>query len=163
MLELLSEFSASQIIIYTIMLALAIKGGVEFFNWCKQQYQIKFDKDYQKKTQEEILKKHCEECETQFKEALDMCGTLEEKIDNLTDVFSVQVDKIESQLSLLSSCSRNDIKAWIVETHHRCIKEGCIDDFTKDTVERRFQNYKDLGGNSYIEELVKEIRELPLK
>jgi hypothetical protein len=163
MLELLSTFSVEQIILYTVMLSFALKGGVEFFKWCKNLYQEKFDKDYEKRSQEELLAKYYEECSAQNKESKERYETLEKKIDCLTESLALQINKIEGQLNLLSSSSRNDIKAWIVATHHSCIEEGCIDDFTKDLVEKRYQDYVNLGGNSYVESLVEEIRKLPLK
>ena len=56
---------------------------------------------------------------------------------------------------------RNDIKSWLVEKHHFFINQGWIDDFSMDTVNRRFSDYVEEGGNSYAESLVNAIRDLP--
>lgn len=163
MLELLAAFSIEQIIIYALMLGLAIKGGVDFTFWAKEKYQQKFDKDHAQLTKQEMLEEHYKKCSEQHQESVEKYNNLEKKIDNLTDTFNTKLDKMEDQLVLLSSSSKNDIKAWIVETHHKCIKEGFIDDFTKDIVEKRFEDYTKLGGNSYVKNLVEEMRTLPLK
>ena len=36
-----------------------------------------------------------------------------------------------------------------------------IDDFSLDVVEKRFARYKAEGGNTYIENLVEKLRQLP--
>jgi hypothetical protein len=35
-----------------------------------------------------------------------------------------------------------------------------IDDYSLDCLERRFKHYQDEGGNSYIEDLMKDLRSL---
>lgn len=163
MLELLATFTIKQILVYFVLLCLAIRGAVSFFDWGKEQYQKKFNIDYVEKTEKETLKQHYKECNSQHQESIQMYHNLENKIDNLCNTMNEKINDIEGQLKLLSSSSRNDIKAWIVETHHKAVKEQQIDDFTRDVVEKRFEDYRRLGGNSYIESLVKEIRELPMK
>ena len=156
MLELLSAFTLKQIIAFLIMSALAIRGVLDFYDWAKNKYKEKFNKDYDKLKEQEDYEEHCKSCELQYEE-------LEKNIKDLIESLEKKFNYIENQLIILSSNSRNDIKAWIVDIHHKCVKEQQIDDFTKDIVERRFEDYKTLGGNSYIKNLVQEIRELPLK
>ena len=161
MLELLAAFSVEQIIVYTIMLALAIKGGVDFFGWAKDKYQKKFDKDYSAKTKEEKLVEHYERCADQHKESLERYQTLETKIDTLTETMNSKVDKIEAQLKQLTESDMHDIKGWIVEKHHSLIKKGWVDDFTMDTLEHRYADYVAEDGNSYVAGLMSELRALP--
>lgn len=163
MLELFSNFSIQQIILYTIVFCLAVKGIVEFYDWIKQKYEEKFNEDYNNKSQQQMLEEYRQKCTEQHEESMIKYNSLEDKIDNLTDTINQEFGKIDERLILLSHSSLNDIKAWIVETHHKYTKEGFIDDFTKDVVEKRFEDYKKLGGNSYIESLVEEIRRLPLR
>lgn len=156
MMDLIAKYTVEQIIVYAAILALAIKGVVEFIKWCQGLYKDKFNEDYNEKTKEQY-------CEVQIGEFIQSNKRLEQKLDNITTTMNEKIDKIEDQLTLLSSSSRNDIKAWMVETHHKCMKEESIDDFTKDVVERRFEDYEKLGGNSYIKNLVSQMRELPIK
>lgn len=161
MLDFLASFSVNQIIIYTIMLGLAIKGAIDFFEWCKDKYKQKFDKDYATLNKQETLEKHYIICQKQHQESMDRYKTLEGKIDQLTETMNQKVDKIESQLIQLTESDMHDIKGWIVEKHHLYVKKGWVDDFTMDTLERRFSDYVAEDGNSYIAGLMTEIRALP--
>ena len=163
MLELLATFSIEQIIIYTIMLCLTIKGGVDFVYWVKEKYQQKFNKDHAQLSKQEMLEDHYKKCVDQHSESVEKYNNLENKIDCLSDTINKKIDKIENSLVLLTNSSKNDIKAWIVETHHKCAEEGYIDDFTKDIIEKRFEDYTKLGGNSYVRTLVEEMRAMPHK
>lgn len=163
MLELLAAFSTKQILVYAIMLAFALKGLVDFTSWGKEQYLKKFNKDYNALIEKQTLKDYCKSSDERFTEIIQKHDELVTTIEDMTDKVDQKVASIEEQLTHLASYSRNDIKAWIVETHHKCMKEQCIDDFTKDLVERRFVDYVQLNGNSYVKTLVEEIRKLPLK
>ena len=154
MLELLATFSVKQIIVYSIMLALAIKGTISFFDWCKEKYQEKFNKDYLTLNKQEKFEK-------QYLEFLEKYDILENKIDNLTEGMKQRVNEIDAQLKLLTKSDMHDIKGWVVDKHHELIKQQWVDDFTMDVIERRFSDYEAENGNSYISGLVSEIRALP--
>lgn len=49
----------------------------------------------------------------------------------------------------------------IVEKHREAMKEGEVDIYTRDSLDRMFVEYKNLGGNGMIEVIMKEIEELP--
>ena len=56
----------------------------------------------------------------------------------------------------------DDIKSWIVEKYlFFFCKQGWVDEFSMDTINKRFADYDAEGGNSYIEGLVHQIRSLP--
>lgn len=161
MLEILTTFSATQILIYTIMLALAIKGAVDFGKWGIQIYNEKFNKDYNKKKAEEELKNHYIKCQNQHLETAQWYEDLNQKLDGFTENINEKIDSLKEDIDRLTVSDMHDIKSWIVDKHHKYIKLGWIDDFTMDTIEQRFSDYTLEGGNSYIAGLVKELRELP--
>ena len=41
--------------------------------------------------------------------------------------------------------------------------KGYIDDFSMDAIEKRYDHYKAEGGNSYISDLMHDLRKLPKK
>ena len=133
MLEILTAFSVRQIITYTIMLAFAVRGGVDFFGWCKEKYQKKFDKDHAQLLKQEMLEEHYKECSEQHQESVDRYNSLENKIDLLTETVNHKVDKLEAQLTRLTESDMHDIKGWIVEKHHELMKKQWVDDFTIET------------------------------
>lgn len=158
---LLEEYSLKEIIISAIMLIVAMKGSFDFFDWLKLKYKEKFDKDYQKKIDENLSKEHYESCQKRFQESIDAYNSMNKKIDDLTDQMNNRLNVIENSIKRLTDSDMHDIKSWIVEKHHKLIEQQWVDDFTMDTIERRYSDYKAEGGNSYIKSLMEEIRALP--
>lgn len=161
MLELLSAFSVDQIVVYTIMLILAIKGGVDLVIWAKELYQKKFNKDHLKLNQQEMLEQHYEDCEERHIESIKKYEALLSEIDSLTETMNTRVDRVEARLSQLTKSDMHDIKGWIVEKHHSLMIQGWVDDFTMDTLEKRYADYVSEDGNSYVKGLMTELRALP--
>ena len=161
MLELFETLSVQQVVIYLIMLAFAGKGAVEFGNWTVEQYKKRFDKDYTKKKTEEELSEHLTECSLQREQTLQQYQSLNEKLDQMTEAINKKIGELESQLKQLTESDKHDIKGWIVEKHHQLMKRGWVDDFTMDTLEYRYSDYVAEDGNSYVADLMIELRSLP--
>ena len=161
MMELLNTFSIQQILTFIVLGSLAFKEVVEFIQWCRGLIDEKFSKNYDKIKKEEEIEKIYEMGEQHKAEVLEKYENLEQKIDYLTDQIEDKIEKIEKQLVLLTESDMHDIKGWIVEKHHNLIKQGWVDDFTMDTLERRYSDYKAEDGNSYIKSLMDQIRKLP--
>lgn len=58
---------------------------------------------------------------------------------------------------LLMETERNDLKSHIVAIYERAKERGYITHMELDTVNRLYDSYKKLGGNSYIEAIVHEM------
>jgi len=159
--DLIEQYSLQNIVIYTIMFIIAMKGSFDFFDWVKLKYKEKFDKDYNRRMNENLTKEHYESCQKRFQESVDAYNNMEKKIDTLTETINTRFNKIEDSIQRLTESDMHDIKGWIVERHHKLMAQGWVDDFTMDTLEKRFSDYKIEGGNSYIEGLMNEIRALP--
>lgn len=85
------------------------------------------------------------------------------KIDKKLDDQDARFEKIETKLNDLTESDKNDIKGWIVEQYHRFyIDQGWIDAFSADTIDRRYNDYKKEGGNSYISTLMDRLHTLPM-
>ena len=75
---------------------------------------------------------------------------------------SKQLESICNKIDMLISSDKDNIKSYITKEHHIFVyQKGWIDDYSLDCIERRFQHYKDEGGNSFVEDLMNELRELP--
>lgn len=142
-LNLLSTYSLDQILVFIIMLSLAIKGGVDFYDWVKKRFNTTI-------------------VDVQAKEA-----KKEEVTDNIAKLFEMQKEQSEAIASLTKSVDlllrsdRDDIKAWITQQHHYyCYELKYIDDFSLDCIEKRYTHYKAEGGNSFIEDLMTDLRSL---
>ena len=103
-------------------------------------------------------------------------AALQDSVNNLiqaqenmkNDINSCQIqlkntiNDIKKAINLLTESDKDDIKAWITEKHHYfCYQIGWIDDYSLDCIEKRYGHYKDEGGNTFIDELMEEIRALP--
>lgn len=151
MLELLSAYNLSEIIIFTVMLAAAIKSVTTFWDWAKDRLR----KMFKKENQAETWKNQIESRLDKYDEAIGKVAENQEKYNEL-------IEKIENKVDILIGSDKDDIKSWITKEHHYfCYQVKWIDDYSLDCIEKRFGHYQDEGGNSFIEELMAEIRALP--
>lgn len=137
MKQLLTTFSISEILLFIVVLAIAVKKLIDFIDWSRQRArQAIKEKDYPL----ELAKKH------------------DDELNNIKQ----QLNSIQKNMSILIQSDKDDIKHSIVKDHHYfCYKLGSIDDFSLDVIERRYSHYKEQGGNSFIDDLMRELRALP--
>lgn len=140
MLELLKHYTSTQIIIFTVLLALAAKSCISFFQWLfPRMKQLVYKTDAPVKMQKNIKRQA-------------------DEIIGIKDDIQVLTKKVDT----LIKSDRDDIKAFITREHHYfCYQKGWIDDYSLDCIEKRFEHYIQEGGNSFIQGLMKEIRRLP--
>jgi hypothetical protein len=74
---------------------------------------------------------------------------------------SEEINDLRRCVHILIDSDKNDIKAWIAEKYRKLMLQGWVDDYDLDCIERRFANYLQEGGNSYVEDLINDIRKLP--
>lgn len=143
LIELLSTYSVGEILIFIVLLALAFRGVVDFIDWGKKKFQGKIDEEGNKEKEKDTIK---------------------ENIDELFKMQKAQkdsIDKLTESVNLLLQSDKDDIKAWITEKHHYyCYQLKYIDDFSLDCIEKRYAHYKKEGGNSFVEDLMRDLRSL---
>lgn len=151
MAELLSQYTIPQIILFIAALIFIIKGVQDTIDFFKNKYNQKFNKDYDAKTKEIRLEEFYEIAGEQHKEViLEM-----EKVSESVDHLSQRIDR-------LTESDMHDIKQFIVREYHYFVEQKKqIDDYSLDTILLRYADYKQEGGNSYIEMLIDEIKKLP--
>jgi hypothetical protein len=151
MLELLGTYSLTQIVTFIVLLAIAVKEGITLVIWFKDLFKRKFKDDMRntvatKKQNEQMCK---------VKEDIQLLIQNQEKIFEEIELF-------KQKLEMIIESDKDDIKSWITEKHHfYCYERKWIDDYSMDCIERRYGHYKDEGGNSFIEELMNDLRSLP--
>lgn len=151
MIELLQHYSLEELLISMILLALAIKSLLTFFDWAYDSYLRIFNKEYRKLSDKEQLEKRLQKG-SQFMDALKNNQELTD------DVLQNLSDKID----ILIESDKDAIKAYITRQHHYFYyKEGWIDDFNLDCLQKRYKHYKDEGGNSFIHGFMEDLRSLP--
>ena len=82
---------------------------------------------------------------------------------NRLEKIEERMKTAEDRLTDLTISDMHDIKGWIVEQYHKFYNEqGWIDAFSAETIDRRYNDYKKEGGNSYIQELIDRLHGLPM-
>ena len=152
MLELLTKYSIGEIILFIVVAAVAFKKVADFIDWLHEKITKRDKKKIEQqqheedaKIREEEMKARVEAMETQMKEVVGVLNDISKKVNILTE------------------SDKDAIKAWITREHHYyCYQKGWIDDYSLDCLERRYTHYKEENGNSFISELMNEIRGLPM-
>ena len=151
MTELLQRFSLSDILTFTIFLALAIKSLISFFDWVHERVRKVFNKEHSQLNEKEKL-------ERRLQHGSEIMAKLEANQQTTDRILNDLSDKID----MLIDSDRDDIKSYITREHHYfCYQKGWIDDFSLDCCERRYKHYSDEGGNSFIGRFMDQLRVLP--
>jgi len=139
MLELLQDYSITEIISFLIVFAGATKGFFTFWDWAAEKLRTIFKKENQRLDNAKRIETLTEQ---------------QKKTDR-------DIQEILKSIQLLMQSDKDDIKAWITEKHHYfCYEKKYIDDYSLDCIEKRYTHYKDEGGNSFIDDLMMDLRRL---
>lgn len=154
MKELLVEYSISEIIIFVVILAFAVKELVTFVDWGKDRLRKTYDEETKSIEQHKELKDEIKDLNGLYKE--------KERIDDTFAEINSAISKINGQIDMLVESDKESIKAYITEKHHFFVySQGWVDDYSLECLERRFAVYRQEHGNSFVCTLMDEIRELP--
>lgn len=144
MLNLLAKFSIPQILLCIVLLAVAFKEVSDFLDWLRAKIR-QHDKTKKKELTDE------QKSEQRFK-------ALETIMDKVVD----SINELSNNVHILMDSDKDAIKAYITREHHYfCYQKGWIDDYSLDCLERRYQHYVEENGNSFIKQLMEEVRALP--
>lgn len=147
MAELITNYSWSEIILFVIAFAAAIKGVVTFWDWGKDRLRKVYDKEDK-----------IEEIKSLIVENIKQMN----EFSNIQAQTINEIQHLKENITNLTASDKDDIKAWITEKHHHfCYDIKYIDDYSLDCIEKRYAHYVDEGGNSFIGKLMEEIRNLP--
>lgn len=161
MIELLSTLTLTQALIYLTLIAIAAKEILTIKDFFKKRVDNKYDNENNKEKQVENILTEIKS----LKEEIHKQETAYEQLNiNIKDLATYWTEKEEEHQKVLRLLIRSDmdaIKSFIVKEHHHFIEQKWIDDFSLDTIEKRYTHYKEEGGNSYVRDLIKDLRELP--
>ena len=162
MLELFTQYSVSQVIVFTIGFVMAVKGVLTSLDYFKAKYKEKFNKDYSeikdKEDQDGTIKKYYEDCMRQREETLKYCNIFSSQLNDIEE----SINDLSYRVDRLTESDKHDIKQAIVKDYHFFVEtQHWIDDFSLESLELRYKDYQEEGGNSYISNLMDEIRKLP--
>lgn len=149
--NLFAQYSIEGIIIIIVALAVAIKFVGELIEYFYGRLRTYFNhQNARDKAHSEIT--------DGLKEIKEHVNSLEENVDNINQ----EIIKLKNQTELASDRLQENAKCYIMDKHHYfCYEKKIIDDASLQSLERRFLFYKNAGGDSYIDGLMQEIRDLP--
>jgi hypothetical protein len=134
----------SEIALFCVLLALAIKGVVDTYDWARGRIKKSFDKENADDDEKRKIKES-------IKEIMEDEESLWSKLDTLSEKVNTLIDS-----------DKDDIKSWITEKHHfYCYEQKWIDDYSLECIEKRYGHYTKEGGNTFIGSFMKELRALP--
>ena len=136
MVQFFQQYTLEATIIFLFMFGTALKQGYELVQYFRNKTFNHVDKI---REQEE---------------------TLEQVINNMQQQQK-QLQSITDKIDELLASDKDSIKSWIVMLYKQYKKDPFgLDSMQMDLLERRFSHYKQEGGNSYIDNLMQELREI---
>lgn len=147
---LLTQFSLTQIVMFTIVMASAVKGVISFFDWLQEIMTNVVHKKEQPKNIELKIEQLEQKYYNNIQELANKDLELQQRLDGLSE-----------KIDLLIKSDKDDIKAWITQQYHTFIQKGSIDNYSLDCIEHRYEHYVEEKGNSFVKGLIEELRHLP--
>lgn len=149
--QLVSQYSFGAIVMLVVILAVAFKFLSElleyFYNKLKKYFNYQTLKD------------------TQHSEIIESIASLQADIKSFSQEISNQsndIKALQEREKLTLERLQENSRSYIIDKHHYfCYEIKAIDDLNLESLERRYLYYKAAGGNSFIDGLMEEIRELP--
>lgn len=117
------------------------------------------DAQLKKEVLEEVSKVIKVELREGTKELKSSISDLKQETSVLSQKLSVLEDNQSKQGTALCSSIRNDIK----KAYDLCKEKGYRTEWDTDNLNHLFDDYKKLGGNSFVEELMRKFHDLPLE
>lgn len=171
---LFTQYSAVEVIYMLILIGLSFKFVSELVDWFKNKGRIYFKKE----SQQENLVEKLDTISSKIDSLSNQISSLETRVDSAEsavhslkdDVCSLketvnsleeQSQKTDESLDLIQKRLQNQARDKLIELHHKYVYEyQMIDDIGLQSMERTYFYYKAAGGNTFIDTLMEEVREL---
>lgn len=149
--QLLSQYSIETLVILVALLGFSIKAMSELWEWFYNKFKEHFSFRTQRDQDHQQLIEQIKELSNSIKATQEEVQLLENNMNQFSDQMKITTERLQEN-------ARN----YIIDKHHYfCYQVKAIDDLSLQSLERRFLYYKAAGGNSFIDGLMEEIRELP--
>lgn len=148
---LFTHYTLQELAIMIIGLLLAGQGIWRLIDFYYEKYQIHIGKKINK-----------EEWEKNLADSVDSMGKKIDKLYAQNKETHIRQDKTEQALSVLQERMQENTRSFLIDAHNRfCYQLKKIDDLNLQSIERRYLYYKTAGGDTFIDQLMVDIRALP--
>lgn len=148
---LFTHYTFQELLIIAIGLLLVGQGIWKLIEFYYEKYQIQVGKKVNKNEWEKNL--------------ADSMESMDKKIDKLYDQNKethMRQDKTEQTLSILQERMQENTRSFLIDAHNKfCYQLKKIDDLNLQSIERHYLYYKTAGGDTFIDQLMVDIRALP--
>ena len=149
--QLFTQYSIETLVILVALLGFSIKAKSELWEWFYNKFKEHFSFRTQRDQDHQQLVTEIKELSTDIKTVREEVHHLEDNMNQFSDQMKITTERLQEN-------ARN----YIIDKHHYfCYQIKAIDDLSLQSLERRFLYYTAAGGNSFIDGLMEEIRELP--
>lgn len=153
--NLFTQFSIESIILMILGIVVTFKFVSELWDWLYARIKKHFNIQTEKQQQEEQDRKNLKKLENNLNIFMDK---MYKKYDDLSSTASQLIEQQERTTERLQENTRS----FIIDKHHYfCYQVKAIDDLNLQSLERRYMYYKADRGDSFIDQLMEEIRQLP--
>ena len=153
--ELLTKYTLTEIILFIFVFATSLKGFFTLWDYFYDKIKRHFKEETEEEQDKINITKQLADISAQI-ENINAQHTLDRQ------ELIKKIDETNDTIGVLLASDKDDIKSWITEKHHYfCYESKCIDYQSLDCMEKRYRHYVDEGGNSFVADLMKEVRALP--
>lgn len=149
--QLFSQYSIETLIILIVSLAVFFKFVNELFEYFYGKFKTYFNYQSQK--------------DVKHNEIMQSIGSLREEVKELENKIESQsknIRQLKDREKLTMERLQENARSYIIDKHHYfCYEIKAIDDLNAQALERRYLYYKAAKGNSFIDGLMEDIRNLP--
>lgn len=178
--NLLSSYPLSELLILIVGILAAAKTVWTLVEYWLQKIDIHVGRRYEEREKWDTLNHSLQGFDSKL-ENLDQ--NVNQKINALTSNFDDHIDNVavkieelkqqnekthehqdqmDKSLSLVQERLQENARSSLLDDHHKfCYEFGQIDDLSLQSIERRYLYYKTAGGDTFIDHLMEEIRQLP--
>ena len=162
MVELLTSYNLTEILVFLVLLGVAFKSVSTFIDWLRNKRNTDALKDMKPEKLEKAIQDEVAERKKQIQEMEEHHNKDVKEIKTQISDVATQMSNLTGKIDLLVESDKDDIKAFITrEYHYFCDQQGWIDDYSMDCIEKRFMHYIEEHGNSFVEQLMDALRALP--
>jgi len=160
--SLLSSYPLSELLLLVVGLLGAGKVVWSLIEYWLEKINVHVGEKYKRQERWTNLDKKIDDLTTNLDNHID---GLAEKVDELkaqneqTHEHQIQLDR---SLALVQERLQENSRSDLLDAHHKfCYEFKKIDDLSLQSIERRYLYYKTAGGDTFIDHLMEEVRELP--